>query len=68
MHTITTQRELRKRFWKLYPGLSRKKIVNFEGTGFMYTTDTRCTFVEFVDSLCKSGEISESLAQRATLE
>lgn len=68
MHTITTQRELRRQFWRLYPGLSRKKSVNFEGTGFMYTTDTRCAFVEFIDSLYNSGVISESLVQRATLD
>ena len=68
MHTITTQRELRKQFWTCHPELSRKKVTAFEGTGKMYSTDTRCAFVEFVDSLRKSDVISESLAQRATLE
>lgn len=67
-HVIITQRELRKQFWRLHPELSRKKVTDFEGTGTMHTTDTRCAFVSFVDSLRKSGEISESLAQRATLE
>ena len=32
-----------------------------------YCTDTRCAFVDFVDHLHRSGQISEALAQRATL-
>ena len=32
-----------------------------------YPTDTRCAFVDYVDALQKSGEISEALAARATL-
>lgn len=62
-HVITTQRELRKQFWRLHPEASRKKIEN----GTMYIIDTRCAFVDFVDSLRKSDVISEALASRATL-
>jgi hypothetical protein len=68
IYTITTQRELRQQFWICHPELSRKKVTYFEGAGKMYTTETRGTFVEFVDSLRKSDVISESLAQRATLD
>lgn len=32
-----------------------------------YRTDVRCAFVDYVDALCRSGEISEGLAHRVTL-
>lgn len=64
---ITTQAAIRKLFWESNPDLSRKKIKNYTGNGTMFTTDTRCAFVDFVDHLAKSGMISQSLADRATL-
>lgn len=67
MQKLTTQIQVRAAFWTSYPELSRKKIKHYSGTGKMYTTDTRCAFVDFVDYLRKSGIISEALAARATL-
>ena len=64
---LTTQRQVRALFWETFPELPRRKIPNYSGNGTMYPTDTRCTFVDFVDSLSKSGEISQDLAQRVTL-
>jgi len=32
-----------------------------------YPTDTRVAFVEYVDHLCRNGDISEELASRVTL-
>lgn len=65
---ITTQKELRKLFWETHPTASRKKIPSQESCGgVMYTTDTRCAFVFFLDRLYRDGQISESLADRATL-
>lgn len=64
---ITTQREIRQLFWETYPELSKKKIADHKGTGKMFTVDTRCAFVEFVDSLQRDGVISEKLADRVTL-
>jgi hypothetical protein len=64
----TTQRQIRAAFWELYedqPGISRNRIG--AGDNRDYNTDTRVSFVEFVDSLARSGEISDDLAQRVTL-
>jgi hypothetical protein len=58
---ITTQRQLRAEFWQTFPNLSRRKWLGD------YTTDTRVCFVDWIDTLCRNGDISEDLAQRATL-
>jgi hypothetical protein len=67
MYRITTQRQLRKEFWLTFPKLPRKKITNYSSNGKMYRTDTRCAWVEWIDMLSKSGDISQALAERATL-
>lgn len=67
-YTYTTQRELRRAFWEQHPALSRRKITDYSGNGTMYCTDTRCVFVDWIDMLSRDGQISEELAQRATLE
>lgn len=59
----TTQVQLRKAFRQEHPYLSFKKISN----GTMFCTDTRCAWVDWIDYLSKSGEISQELAERATL-
>lgn len=65
-NTMKTQAEIRKAFWAAFPDLPRKRTVK-TGNHRDYPCDTRCAFVEFVDSLARSGEISESLASRVTL-
>ncbi len=67
-YTYTTQRQLRAAFWKQFPHLSRKKITNYSGNGKMYRTDTRCAWCDWIDMLSKSDQISEVLANRATLD
>jgi len=67
---ITTQRELRRRFWEEcgdLPGITRHKITDYSGEGKMYDTTTRTEFVFWVDALNKNGEISDALVDRATL-
>ena len=64
---ITNQRRLRGEFWRTFPQLSRRLITDYSGKGKMYCTDTRCAFVDWLDMLSKNGEISQELAQRATL-
>ena len=59
---ITTQAELRREFWRQHPDLDRKKV---KGD---YKTDTRVAFCDFIEHMVRSGEISEALAQRATLK
>ena len=67
---ITTQKELREAFWQEHAGIksiTRRKIPNYSGNGTMHNTDTRCAWVEFVDAMARDGQISDALAQRATL-
>lgn len=67
---MTNQRQVRKAFWEAHkglPGITPRRITNYSGNGRMYNTDTRCAFVDYVDMLARSGEISEALAQRVTL-
>jgi hypothetical protein len=66
-YTFTTQRELRREFWRTFPELCRRKVKDFSGNGTMYMTDTRCAWVDWLDDLSREGDISEELAQRATL-
>ena len=60
---MTTQKEIRQAFAHRAKeaGLDTRK----HNGG--YKCDTRCAFVDFVDCLQRSGEISDSLAFRATL-
>lgn len=62
-YQITTQRELRRAFWRYHPNASKKR--NAEGN---YLTDTRVSFVDFIDHMSREGTISQELAQRATLD
>lgn len=66
-YEITTQRQLRKFFWKKHPKLDRRKIKDYSGNGTMYRTDIRTAFVDFIDMLSKADKISESLANKAEL-
>ncbi len=61
---MTTQKQIRESFWQAHEGvsgISKRKIRGY------YDTDTRCAFVDYVDMLARNDEISESLANRATL-
>ena len=67
---FTTQKQVRAAFWADHAGIdgiTPRKIRNYSGNGKMHNTDTRCAFVDYVDSLARNGQISEALAQRATL-
>lgn len=66
-YTYTSQAQIRAAFWQTHPDADRRKIPNYAGTGKMYCTDTRCAFSDFLDALARDGQISEALANRATL-
>lgn len=66
-YRITSQKQLRREFWETFPGLPRRKITDYSGNGKMYRTDTRVTWCDWIDMLSKDGDISQALAQRATL-
>ena len=63
----TTQKQVRAAFWAAHPHLPRSRIKDYSGEGTMYPTDTRCAFVDFVDHLLASRQISYALADRVTL-
>lgn len=62
-YPITTQQALRDAFWESNPELQR----HGGQTQNQYPTDTRVAWVDFVEYLQRDGQISEALAQRATL-
>lgn len=71
-HTMTTQKEIRAAFWQAHPTADRRRYPARDWTredksSRDYCTDTRCAFVDFVDHLARSGQITETLAARATL-
>ena len=69
-YPITTQKALRAAFWDAHAnikGITRRKIRNYSGNGTMHNTDTRCAWADFIDAMARDGQISDALAQRATL-
>lgn len=66
-YRITNQRQLRREFWETFPNVPKRRITNYSGNGKMWPTDTRCAFVDWLDALSKSGDVSPELAERATL-
>lgn len=64
---IKNNKELNAHFREAFPELDFKKIRDYAGTGKMYKTDTRCAFVDYIDTLSRNGQINESLANSAHL-
>ena len=62
---MTTQKQVRESFWNAFPEFKSEYKKTY--TQNQYRTDIRCSFVDYVDSLAKNGEISEKLAQKVTL-
>ena len=66
---FTTQKQIRAAFWTAHPHFAEQAreagLINKRQNDHCATV--RCTFVDFVDSLRKSDQISESLAARVTL-
>ncbi len=62
-HDITTQAEVRAFFWETHTGFTRKP----GRTQNDYPCDIRMAFCDFVESLSRSGVISEALARKVTL-
>ena len=66
---MTTQKQIRQAFWTSHPSFeetARKRGTLTKGQNSQ-NCDTRCAFVDFVDCLSKSGEISSKLAGKVTL-
>jgi hypothetical protein len=72
MQTYTNQKQLRKAFFETFPDLPRRRYryswnPKDKTAELVYPIDTRCAFVDWLDSLHRAGLISDSLANRATL-
>jgi hypothetical protein len=64
-HTMTRQDQIRAAFWDSHIIFQQRYSRHLRQN--QYGTDIRQAFVNFVDSLARSGEISEALASRVTL-
>lgn len=69
---LTTQKQIRAAFWEAHPTLPKRRYryswsQNDKNAELVYPVDTRCAFVDFVDYLQSDGQITETLANRATL-
>lgn len=68
----TSQKQIRAAFWLAFPDLPRRRYRyspnrSDKTAELVYPIDTRCAFVDFVDHLARDGQITEALADRATL-
>ena len=68
-YTYTSQREIRRAFWTFHPDLPRHKIPYHSSNTpeKVYSVDTRCAFVDYIDYLARDGQISDKLASHVTL-
>lgn len=62
---ITTKKQVRDMFWETYPEFANEFKKGKRQN--QYTTDIRCCFVDFVDSIRRDNVISEKLANNVTL-
>lgn len=65
----TNQKQVRAAFWEAFPHFdeqARAAGIRSKSQNHHCAT-VRCSFVDFVDSLARDGQISEALAQRVTL-
>lgn len=66
---MKTQKDIRKAFWAAHPHFAEQA----REAGILskrqnhHCATVRCSFVDFVDSLARSGQISHALASRVTL-
>lgn len=67
-YAIRNVTELRADFWREHPHLECRRYASGRPRPQNeQPTDTRCAFVDYIDSLRRNESISESLAQSATL-
>jgi hypothetical protein len=62
---MKTQTEVRKSFWASFPEFAADYRKTYRQN--QYNVDIRCSFVGYVDTLLKSNQITEKLANRVTL-
>lgn len=62
---MTTQKQIRESFWSGFPEF--REFYRKSWRQNRYHAEIRTTFVDYVDSLARDGQISETLADRVTL-
>ena len=65
MRTIKTVTQIRRLFWELNPEFAYAYRKTYRQN--RYNATVRSIFIEFVESLHRSEEITDSLANRVTL-
>jgi hypothetical protein len=65
----TTQKQIRRAFWAAHPAHEAHALKWEIKTAPQnrHNGETRAAYVDFIDSLRRAGNITEALAQRATL-
>ena len=66
---MTTQKQIRAAFWQAFPHFdeqAREAGIRSKSQNHHCAT-VRCDFGQFVETLQKNGEISDNLANKATL-
>jgi hypothetical protein len=66
---MTTQKQIRDSFWENHPDFEfqAREAGIFSKSQNHHCATVRCAFVDYVDYLEGSGQISEKLADRVTL-
>jgi len=62
---MKTQTEVRRAFWASFPEFAKDRRSKKRQNDYKF--DIRASFVAYVDSLQRDGQITEKLAQRVTL-
>ena len=65
-YQFSTKKEVRQLFWESFPQFNNEYRTRKSQND--YSTDCRCAFVEFTDSLVKNGQISQKLSENCTLQ
>lgn len=66
---FTTQKQIRAEFWSVHPHLAKqaREAGMLTARQNQHCATVRCAFVDFVDHLHRTGQISDALSDRVTL-
>ena len=66
---MTTQKQVRENFWAYIKEIAPQYLKEYKTSKRQnqYAADIRILFVDYVDNLHKSGEITQNLAYKVTL-
>jgi len=66
---MTTQKQVRENFWAYIKEIAPQYLKEYKTSKRQnqYTADVRTLFIDYVDNLHKSGEITQNLSYKVTL-